>query len=161
MNNTPSLPSKLVLRNDAALFPWAIAIFYWFGIAVVTWLIVRDGLPPNLNPAFSKGMMMFFWMGAIGLAFWASGLRRIHVEVDQGQGRLVQSGLFKQEAIAFTQRDVTQLEVVESTDSDGDPYFSCVLALNDGQGIRVVEGHDRRTVESAVWRLRKALGMES
>src|SRR6185312_193946 len=54
--------------------------------------------------------------------------------------------------------DLAGPEIVARTDSEGDPYFICLLALPDGEPLAVAEAHMRPAVETVRQRLLSALG---
>ena len=53
--------------------------------------------------------------------------------------------------------DLAPPQVVAGTDSDGDPYFKCLLALPGGELLTVAEAHARQSVEDVQRRLAAAL----
>lgn len=149
--------STLVLRNDAAVFPWLIIGLFDIGVILMTVLIVRDGLPATPNQLFSLGMVIFFWTGAIGSSLWVLQRQRIRLEINSQGSRLIKRGLFGKAIVYFSRQDVERIEVVEGTDSDGDPYFYCELVIRQTQAVRIAEGHSQATVEQTARKLREAL----
>ena len=149
----------LVLRNDAAVFPWLIIGLFDIGVILMTVLTVRDGLPATPHPLFSLGMVIFFWTGAIGSSLWALQRQRIRVEINPEGSRLIKMGLFGKATVYFNRLDVERIEVIEGTDSDGDPYFYCELVIRQTEAVRIAEGHSQATVAQAARKLREALGL--
>ena len=53
--------------------------------------------------------------------------------------------------------DVAVPEIAAGTDSEGDPYFKCLLTLPDGDALTVAEAHARPAVEAVRQRLLSVL----
>jgi hypothetical protein len=49
-------------------------------------------------------------------------------------------------------------KVLESTDSEGDPYFECLLTLTDGSTVTIAEGSVRKQCDVACARFNTAIG---
>ena len=54
--------------------------------------------------------------------------------------------------------ELSPLQVLESTDSEGDPYFEVHLTTPDGFTVCIAEGHDRQRCASVCLDFNDAIG---
>jgi hypothetical protein len=130
----------------------------WVGmLACFTYIFARDGSPPEAG-AFGLPLLALFWLAALGVAGWALAQPLIRVTV-QGRHAVVRERWLwgvRERRYRATALAAPDLEVGE--DSDGDPYFKCLLLLPGGAVLTIAEAHDRAFVEDAQQRLETALG---
>jgi hypothetical protein len=127
------------------------------GCAAMSWLVLNDGVPDGTSPAL---------MGAINLVFWTAGLFAAHrffaepvtVLRCHAAGITVDSyWLWKRVRTRHAKHSVLEARIQESADSEGDPYFTALIVLNDGTTIPFAEGHSREHCQRAADSLMEAL----
>ncbi|WP_237216504.1 hypothetical protein [Falsiroseomonas oryziterrae] len=150
----------MVLRNDIALFAWWFMAIWWAMLLAAVWLVLRDGPPDGLSWWMTAGILAIFVAGGAAGAAWALRQRRVRAEVGaDGLLRLGESLPFRRQRLVLPRDAAEAVEVEQTTDSDGDPYFRCWLVLRDGRRFAVQEGHRVQAIESDARRLRVALGL--
>jgi hypothetical protein len=150
-----------VVRNNAALFPWLFVATWMLGLSVITWVAFRDALAAG--PVTFRWMPLIlavFWLAGIGFSVWALRQKRLRVTFAAGRVEIVTRGPFRSTRWQGSIRDVIDAKLQEDTDSDGDPYFRCVLTIPGPQTLVIAEGHQRQTVEAVVDRV-KAIRAEA
>lgn len=123
-----------------------------------TWLFVRDGAPPDTAPLLLAGVLCLFWCAGIGISAWAFGHPLIHVEVrSRGRVHVRKRYLLRLVERQLGQRDSAHAELVETRDSDGDPYFHAGLIVSGEHELDLWEGSDRAHAMAEVERFNTAL----
>ena len=156
----PACDSRRVaqeFRNRMAAFGWGFMILWLAMLCAFTWIMLRDGPPPQ-QPQLSVAALLLFWLVGVPVAAQLFAKPIVHVRV-RGRGRV---SIRKRYLIGsveheISQRGTAEVRVVESSDSDGDPYFHARLRIDDGSELDIWEGHDRAQAEAAVARFRQAL----
>ena len=120
----------------------------------MTVVLARDGAPPGYAPTLSFAIAAAFWIGALGLAAFASSRSCTHVRVDPPGSRVVfvQRYPFRASVHTLPIAELPVASVVSSEDSEGDPYFYARTLLPDGTEFDLFEGHDRTGCEQVVAR---------
>jgi hypothetical protein len=149
-------PPPAVVSNNMAI---ALRIFMGVSLAMLgcfTCIFARDGSPPE-GGAFGLPLLGLFWLGGIGAGAWAFSHPLIRVSVSP-------QGVVARERWPWRMRErrydaaaLAAPAIVAGTDSDGDPYFRCVLTLPGGEALTVAEAHARQSVEAVERRLATAL----
>ena len=144
-------------RNRTAAFGWGFMIIWLAMLCAFTWIMVRDGPPPQ-QPLLSVAALLLFWLVGIPVAAQLFAKPILLVRV-RGRGRV---SIRKRYLIGSVEHEIGQrgsaeIRLVESSDSDGDPYFHARLRIDGGHELDIWEGHDRAQAESAVARFRQAL----
>ena len=144
-----------VFRNRMAAFGWGFMIIWLAMLGAFTWIMLRDG-PPSQQPRLSVAVLLLFWLVGVPAAAHLFAKPIIYVRV-RGRGRV---SILKRYLIGSVEHEVGQrgtaeVRVVESKDSDGDPYFQARLRIDGGVELDIWEGHDRAQAEAEVARFRR------
>jgi hypothetical protein len=143
----------LIARNCKAAFIWGFSCFFLAGVGAMTLVLLRDGVPPGYPPALSIAIAAVFWLGALGLAGFASSQSCTRVSLGPGSSvTFVRRYPFKVSAHTVTVAELPTASVVQSVDSDGSRYFYARTVLPDGTEFDLFEGHDRPGCERVVER---------
>jgi hypothetical protein len=121
-----------------------------------TYIFARDGSPPEVG-VFGLPLLGLFWLGGIGVAAWAFSQPLIRVSVSPQGVVARERWLWRARERRYEAAALAAPAIVAGTDSDGDPYFKCVLTLPGGEALTVAEAHARPTVEAVQRRLEAAL----
>lgn len=158
MSPGPQAP-PLVIRNDAALFQWGFTAAWLLGLALITYVAFRDVLAGGpVTFRYMPLILAAFWAGGIGFACLAFRRKRIRLEIGGGRVRLVRRGPVAASTWEGPPSDVLAVRLEEDTDSDGDPYFRCVLTIPGPETLIVAEGGRRAEVEARLDEVLQALG---
>lgn len=137
--------------NRKASIIWVFAGCWLSGLVVGTALAIRDGIPPD-SPrwlVFLAGVT--FWTFGIWLIVYVSRQPCVTVSVlPGGKVRAILRYPFRAEVRDFGAAEVLPLQIIESEDQDGDPYFRLRLpiSMDDGNQVVFAEGsfeHCRET----------------
>lgn len=146
----------VVFSNNKAVILWVFMALWLAMLASFTFLFWCDGGDPELG-GFGVVILAVFWLAGLGALSWAFGHPRIRVTVAGGEVVARESWLWGHSERRFATAEVAAPEIVQSIDSDGDPYFSCQLTLPGGGTLSVAESHLRPQVEAVQQRLLSAL----
>ncbi len=114
----------------------------------MTAVLVRDGAPQGWPLAAIAAVMAAFWAGALGLGRYASGKSCTSVTLSSDSiVVLTRRYPFRSIVSSFTPAELAPVQVVDSVDDEGDPYFYARLFLPDGSEFDLFEGHDRASCE--------------
>ena len=149
-------PPPAVFRNNQAVAVWVFMLLWLAGLGCFTYVFVRDRGGPEVG-VFSAPLLGLFWLCGVGIAAWAFRQPRIAVSVAAGGVLAREIWLWRVREGRYAAADVFVPEVAAGTDSDGDPYFKCLLRLPDDRVLTVAGGHQRPQVEAARQRLLAAL----
>ncbi|MCB0364459.1 MAG: hypothetical protein H6624_03625 [Bdellovibrionaceae bacterium] len=135
------------IANRVPLFA-QIFMALWMGLlALFTYVFYRDGGFPGQEP-FAVSLLFVFWVFGLGGCGWAFSQPLITVVVDSKGVTIFRRHLWWVEARRASVQEVAVSDVIETTDSEGDPYFKCTIALQGDGPLVFVEAHDRQRVES-------------
>ncbi|UXI70129.1 hypothetical protein [Tahibacter amnicola] len=144
--NGADAPPRSEFRNDKAVFVWGFVATWLAFLLCFTYLFVRERGIPQVG-AWGLPILLLFWIAGIGIAVWACAFARICVRVSA-------SGVVVRERFPSRTRelrchaaDLSPPRIAAGRDSEGDPYFQCVLTLPDGREIVMAEGPDHSAVE--------------
>lgn len=149
-------PIRREFRNDKAVYVWGFMVVWLAMLAAMTYVFVRDGGFPGTG-AWGPPVLGLFWLFGIGGARWAATYARVHVTLSI-DGVLVRERYpFSSIEKRYRLRDLAAPRIEESKDSDGDPYYACVIELPGGGRVAVAEGSHRPDVEAVLAQLRTSL----
>jgi hypothetical protein len=157
------------IRNNIALFGWAFTAIFLLFCGIMNYVILRDGAshiqinpPENMNeypPWVVSSIMAVFWLAGIGFAAYQWRKPCVHTEVrTDGMVVVTRHYPFRRERRMIPTSMIQAAVVRETTDSEGDPYFECLLTLRDDTTFIIAEGHAREHCESACSRLNISIG---
>jgi hypothetical protein len=151
-----SSPPPTVVSNNMAIALWIFMAVWLAMLCCFTYLFARDGSPPEVG-VFGLPLLGLFWLAGIGVGAWAFSHPLIRVGVSP-QGVVVRERwLWRARERRYAVAALAAPATVVGTDSDGDPYFKCVLTLPGGEALTVAESHARPPVEAVQRRLETAL----
>ena len=158
----PDRPPRqsVVVRNNTAIFPWAFMAVWMAMLGCFTYIFLRDGGIPQVG-MFGAPLLAFFWLCGFGATGWALSHPLIRVTVSPRGVVVRKQWLWRARERNYRVSQVAVPEIVAGTDSEGDPYFKCLLMLPDGDPLPVAEAHGRPAVEAVRQRLLSALGAAS
>ena len=157
------------IRNNIALFGWVMSTVFLTFCGLFTYLVLRDGAgniqinpPENMNvfaPWFIQLILGTFWLTGIGVAFyqWHKPCVSVAVQPD-GTVIVTRRYPFSKDRRNIPSSVLHAAKVRESEDSEGDPYFECLLTLTDGSTVTIAEGSVREQCDLACARFNTAIG---
>lgn len=137
----------MVYRNRIAAMSWAIALAWNAMLAVMTGVALRDGAPAPHSPAFVTAVLGVFWLAGIAVLLHVARQPCVQAELFDDGGLEVRARyLLRTIAHRFDAASRPVAALVESQDSDGDPYFACEIgpAGPFRRALRIAEGPRER-----------------
>ncbi|HEY1143464.1 MAG TPA: hypothetical protein VGE68_05460 [Sphingomicrobium sp.] len=142
----------LVVRNRAPMFVRGFMLTFLMGVSLMTYVALRDR-PPEPHKWWPLIMAAFWACGAFGLYFSLNQEVAV-LRIDGPRSIQVERGkAFRRESL-WT--DHARFWIVESTDSDGDPYFKLTMDAPGG-ALVVREGHHKPALEDLLKKVEAAL----
>jgi hypothetical protein len=133
----------VIARNRTALFTWGLTAVYTTLVAMIPYLLWRDGLPPGDSVGKVVTFVVLFVCGALVLV-WLScrSYTTTVVKLDRDRIRVTVRYPHKRVSAEIALTDAKPAVVRETTDSDGDPYFRTALTIGYpfGETITIAEG---------------------
>jgi len=162
--------NDFILRNNVALFGWGFSVFFLLMCTVFSYILIRDGAssvqiyPPDIPDYYPVlvplSILGAFWLAGLGLANFLAGIPCVRVEVSPDRVTRVEKRFpFRKELAFLLPTEVASVELLESRDSDGDPYFMVRLLSIHGLSCDIAEGSDRSHCEDILARFRMAIGI--
>jgi hypothetical protein len=144
-----SSTTPFVVHNRVAVFFWLFAVAWLWGLLTMSYLLIRDGLPPDQPVWFVAAMVTLFWAGGVGLSLYAVNKHCLSVRVD-GAVQVTVTWLypFKRRQEQFAIASIMPAQVQETKDSDGDPYFECWFVTPAGVRVVIAESHGRELCDT-------------
>jgi hypothetical protein len=141
-----------------ALFVWGFAALWLAMLALMTWVLFTKGPPEGYSMPVTAMIMGVFWIAGAGLAAYVAAKPCIRVRVGRG-GRveIVHRYPLRRVRRTVPASQVGAATVVESKDSDGDPYFHARITLDGSAPVDIAEGHDRAACERVCERFNRAI----
>lgn len=157
------------LRNNIAAFGWVISLCFLAGCLAFTYLLIRDGAaniqiyPPDIPdyyPAwFMPLVLAVFWLAGLGAASHFAKIPCVRVEVLADKSVLiVKRYLFRKETKTLRRAQLIPAAVIETTDSDGDPYYYVRVTDSSGAATTLAEGCNRERCQDICTRFNNAIG---
>jgi len=146
-------PPPFVLRNNNAVVGWVFMPLWLGWLACFTYVFARQHPEAEL---ILDGLWLLC-LFSVGGAAWGFMQPRIAVSVAAGGVLVREIWLWRVRERRYAAADVFVPHVAASTDSDGDPYFKCLLWLPNGRVLTVAQGHQQWQIEVAHRHLLAAL----
>lgn len=159
MDDNPGMATHAVIfRNRVNAFLWGFTLVWMGMLAAFTWLYFADGEAESTRGLLEHGALLLFWLGGLGLVGWASASPCSFVSVSPGGTvRFTRRYPFRAERWQIAAGEASPAEVVESRDSDGDPYFYARIRGPRGEAFDLAESHSRELCEAACERFNRAI----
>ena len=123
------------------------AVFMTF-VALMTWVLFRD-LSASKSHGFWQAVIMgVFWIAGLGFSVFAASRPCVTVTVQSGTVRIVHQFPFSRKQRDVMYGELESAKVVESRDSEGDPYFYARTRRKDGSRVDLFESHSREKCET-------------
>lgn len=154
----PEPPMTPRFQNRIVYFLWGFAATFLFFVTLMSYVLWRDGAPPPHSPRVMVGVVVLFWSAGLGLLVYA--VRQPAIRVDfLPSGRLLVQRRYplRCERRELARAEVRPAEVLETTDSEGAPYFRVQVALAGGATVDIAEGHSRAHCQAVCARFNAAL----
>ena len=147
-----------IFRNRLAALLWGFAAVWLTMLVAMTHVVLRDGPPEGFSPPILSVVMALFWVAGIGLVAFVATKPCFIVTVEQG-GRVSATWRYPHKVVRkeLPAASVLPATVIDSRDSDGDPYFYARVNTIDGEIIDITEGHSQVNCERACERFNSAL----
>jgi hypothetical protein len=151
----------VTFQNRLAGFLWGFAAVWLTMLLAMTYVVLRDGPPEGSSAPTVVIVMALFWIGGIGLGAFVSTKPCIFVTIEQGNS-VSATWRYPHKVVrrVLPAASVLPAAVIDSRDSDGDPYFYARANTIDGEPIDITEGHSQKDCEQACERFNSALYSE-
>lgn len=155
---SPETRGREAFVNRRMLFLWVFAAFFLILAAMVSAMLIRNGLPAMRSPPDLATILSAIWVVTIGLAVFASSRPVTTVTVVTGVGLQIRwrypLGISERE-MGF--EEVSLACLVSSWAGDGVPYFYARIELSEGWKVNLAEGPDRDACVAACNRFNTVL----
>ena len=146
-------------HNRIPAFLWGFAVF-WYAMAMAfTWLVLDPGPSRDAAPSVIYGTLALFWFAGIVVVSMALAAPSVRVVVHPGRVRVTSRYPLRTVEESFRTAELQPAEVVDSVDSDGDPYFCVNVRARGDRVFTLEEGHHRPSCESTARRFNRAAGL--
>ncbi len=134
---------RVISSNRIVWFIWLFTMVYAVGFFAMLYLLSRDGLPPD-DSAFKVTVFVALFLSGLGILVWQS-CTRCTTSVTQLENKrllIVAQYPFMRLSHELAPRDAQPAIVVETKDSDGDPYFYTQLSVGYPfeEPVKIAEG---------------------
>lgn len=140
----------ILFQNRRAAFLWGFAAL-WLGLlAAMTWVTVRDGPPDGYSVHATLVVGAFFWLFGLGLLSFIAEkpCYRLSIRGD-GQVELRWRYPFHARRKTLSLAQLMPAEVIDTRDSEGDPYFLARVRSHEGDVVHIAESAARQECEQA------------
>lgn len=146
-------------RNRTPSFLWGFSVAWLAMVAAFAWLAWDPGPPRDVSPAVLYGALVLFGFAGIVVGSMALAAPCIRVVVRPWRIEVESRYPLRTVRESFRTVDLAPAEVVDSVDSDGDPYFCVTVRAKGDRAITLEEGHHRPSCESTARRFNRAAGL--
>ena len=145
-------------QNRLAAFLWGFAAVWLTMLLAMTYVVLRDGPPAGSSAQTIAIVMTLFWIAGIGLGAYVSTKPCFFFTVEQGS-RVSATWRYPHKVVrkVLPAASVLPASVIDSQDTDGDPYFYARVNTIDGEPIDIAEGHSQVVCEQACERFNSVL----
>ncbi len=139
-----------IFHNRRAAVGW-VFMAIWLGmLTIITWLFLRDDGFHQFSRPVEAGIILMFWVFGIGGAAYLFSHPLIRL-VRRGDSLIVtERWLLRRRDCTVAIADLAPPRIDETVDSEGDPYFCCILDLPGGRAVAFSEHNRRAPAEEAI-----------
>jgi hypothetical protein len=148
---------RVEFSNNMAVVGWVFMSIWLAGLCMITWLYVRDGGFHQFDPLIEVGIMLMFWLFGLGGASHLFGMPRVHITVESRMATIRETLPWSVREDIFSTRALKALPLKFERDSDGDPYYSCLIETPGGRKVLVGGSPDAAVAQALRDRLEAAL----
>lgn len=146
-------------HNRTPAFLWGFALFWYAMVMAFTWLVYAQGPPEGVAPSVIYGALALFWFAGIVIVSMALAAPSVRVVVRARRVLVASRYPFRTVRESFRPAELEPAEVIDSVDSDGDPYFCVTVRARGDRAFTLEEGHHRPSCESTARRFNRAAGL--
>jgi hypothetical protein len=139
---------SISFQNRRAGFLWGFAALWLAMLLAMTGVLLRDGPPEGYSVHATLAIGALFWMAGLGLLSFIAGKPccQLSLQAD-GQVRLRWRYPFHLVDKTLPAASLLPAEVVETRDSEGDPYFLARVRSREGDVMDIAESILREECE--------------
>ena len=145
------------IRNRIAFAYWTIVFAFLAIVLAMTYVLLRDGAPEGYSPLFMAGVLGLFWLFGLGAAAYAFSHPIVRIEVTAGGLDLSLRTPFSRFQRRYRPHEIRKAEIIQTEDSEGDPYFLAKVTLVDEHSFNLAEGACREDCQQALATLMRVL----
>ena len=134
-------------KNRTSGFIWAFTCAWLTLLLSFTFVLAKDGPPDQFSFPATLIFLILFWMGGLALGVFAMKKPCFSASINGSELALIWRYPFKRVRATLPLESISPPEVVDSSDSEGDPYFFARLILPDSKSFDLAEGHHRAHCE--------------
>jgi hypothetical protein len=146
----PTHRPPILFKNCKPAFAWGIALFCVFVAAAMTFLFLTKGPPDGYTPQTMTTILAVIWVFLLGGTSYAFSQPCTLLTVPQCKTiRVVLLYPFGRQVHHFLKSETKPALLVETKDSEGDPYYKAAFTLPGRDPLTIVlfESHDKQTCQ--------------
>jgi hypothetical protein len=146
-------------HERSAMLSWVVAGLSIAGTCVVTFLILRNGIPADFTLVQTVLFVAVWWFTAIWLIAFACRKACVGIRMQADRSvKIVTQFPWKKFERTIANSSFGLAEVITATDSDGDVYFTACFFVDSKERIVLVQGVDQVACQKAMAEFNAALG---
>jgi hypothetical protein len=154
----PNAAQSIFFANYKPAFGWVIASFCLLMAIVLSFIVYRDGPPTGYSPLSVSIILVFLWAFVLGGAAYAFHFPCVVVCItSDNRLRIVLQYPFSRQTNDMPPSAVKQISIIETKDSEGDPYFLARISIDHKLSFDFCESHNRLDCEGNCETLRALL----
>jgi hypothetical protein len=148
MNTMVRMPE---FHERSAMLSWVVAGFSMAGTCVVTFLILRNGIPTDFSLLQTVLFVAVWWFTTIWLIAFARRKACVGITLQADRSvKIVTRFPWKKFERTIPNSSFGLAEVITATDTDGDVYFTACVVVDGQERIVLVQGADQVACQKAV-----------
>lgn len=154
----PKQAPSIVFANYKPAFGWFLTSCCLLMAAVISFIFYKDGPPAGFSPLSFRIMLFLFWSFVVGGATYAFNIPCVIIFfTPEARLRVVMQYPFSKQTNEVSPSSIKQVTIVETKDSDGDPYFLSRVNIDNGMRFDFYESHHRPDCEMQCEKMRALL----
>ena len=147
--------STLEINNHINIFIWVFTVIWTIFACIFLYLYLKDY---NTLDNIAKFAIPIVSIGGIFTLIpfsMSKSILTIIFDNNSNQVLIKKIQPFKISNICFNYDNISQLEIEETKDSEGDPYFELNLIFKNSDFFTIKEGHHKETLEDSMQKLQE------
>ncbi len=162
-NTRVSMPSgkraDARFHNRVAALLWGFAAVFRLFVGAMSFVLIFDGVPPGFREDMVAVIMFGFWVAGLAFAQYAANRPCVRVSINADASATIRwTYPFSRTERVVPFSEIVAVDLVDSHDSDGEPYFYSRVRLQDGITIDIAEGHRRSVCRARCEKMSVLLG---
>jgi len=147
------ISSKLSIINNESLFLWVFSTIWIIFSFIFLYLWFRDYNSLDNTARIVIPLIAILGMATLIPFSLSKNILKVTFDNETCKIEILKRFILSKKLVTFDYNDLKSIEIVETKDSEGDPYFNLNIYLKNDEFYIIKEGHHKETLEELMQKL--------